>query len=159
MSKLSKAYFQGAGEANEPSPKKKKYKGEPINQDLTKARGVFFKNYDLYDTGGPSPGTGLYQHMSEYESVSDFRRKKRKENISKRRKAFFEALLLTTASDKNNLTDATEDTITSIPWNPGVGSPVGLLDNMYPGEDLEDKPVSNLYYGRLETHPADDKKK
>lgn len=159
MSKFIEAYFQGAGEENEPTPKKKKYKDKPIDQDQTKGRGVFFKNYDLYDTGDPSPGTGLYQHMDEYDSVADFRNKKRKENIRKRRQALFEALLVTTASDKNNLTDATEDTITPIPWNPEVGSPVGLLDNMYPGEDMEDKPVSNLYYGRLETHTADDKKK
>ncbi len=139
--------------------RKDNFKSEPLNQDDTKARGVFFQNYDLYDTGGPGPGTGLYQHMDEYDSVADFRAKKRKEKMRKRRKAMFEALLVSVASDQNNLEDPTEDTTTPMPYNPAEVSNVGLLDNIYPGPDMEDKPVTNLYYGRLETHEADDKKK
>lgn len=162
---------------------KQKYKPEPINHDDTKARGVFFRNYDLYDTGGPGPGTGLYQHMDEYESVADFRKKKKKENERKKRMALFESFMSTTtkpqtirsekiakilnmvdifvksASDCNCLDFAHEEHDTQLPFNPAVPAPLGLIDSMYPEEDLEGKPVTNLYYGRLETHEADDKKK
>lgn len=136
--------------------KKKKYKKEPLNQDDTKAHGVFFQNYDLYETDGPGPGAGLYSKMDKYKSISDFRKKKRAESMRKRRKSMFEAILVT-AKDNNNLTDPTEETITPIPFNPAEPAPLGLIDNMYPKEDLEEKPVTNLYYGRLETHFTKDK--
>lgn len=188
-----KAYYQGGGGVNQPEPKKKKYKDEPIDQNLTKARGVFFQNYDLYDTGDPTPGTGLYQHMDEYDSVADFRKKKREEKIRKRRKAMFEAIMVSTASDKatskkdklqhlhkmlteftklisrvnskiedeNEVEDPTELTTTPIPWSsaaPG-GSQLGLLDGLYPKEDMDGNPPSDLYYGRIESHPVMAQKK
>lgn len=164
MNQYKFSYFQGGGGENEPTPKKKKYKDEPVDQNLTKARGVFFQNYDLYDTGGPSPGTGLYQHMNEYDSVEDFRKKKRKEKMRKRRQALFEAIMVSTASnskDSNNLTDPTEDTVTPLVWNsaePG-GSQIGMLDGILPEESLIDTPRENLYYGTNDIRYVDDKKK
>lgn len=162
-------------------------------QDLTKARGVFFQNYDLYDTGDPSPGTGFYQHMNEYKSVTDFRNKKRKEKIRKRRKAMFEAIMVSTASeefhskkdklqhihkmlteftkliskvnekleDDNEVEDPTEFTTTPIPWSPAApgGTQLGLMDGLYPKEDMDGNPPSDLYYGRIESHPVMAQKK
>lgn len=153
MNKYS--YFQGA---SKDKPEEKKKKDEPINQDLTKARGVFFSNYDYAPQESDiGPGAGFYSKMNEYDSVADFRKKKRKDNIRRRRQAMFKAILTSTAkdnSDENHLTDPTEETTTPIPYEsaPPGGSPMGLLDGMYPGPDQEDKPISNLYYGRIETH-------
>ncbi len=78
------AYFQGAGGDNEPTPKKKKYKSEPALVMQPRFKEPLYRNYDLYETEGVEgpakhgPGTGLYQHMDEYDSVSDFREKKKK---------------------------------------------------------------------------------
>lgn len=165
----------------------KKKKEHDKLQDLTKARGVLFQNYDLYDTGGPGPG--LYQHMNEYDSVADFRKKKRKEKIRKRRKAMFEALMVSTASDssgsskreklnqlhkmltefgkliakvntkiedENEVMDPVDQVANPIPWGsaPPGGSQIGLMDGLYPKEDMDGNPPSDLYYGRIETHPV-----
>ncbi len=140
--------------------------------DDTLARGVLYQNYDLYDTGGPGPGKGLYQNMSEYKSVDDFRKKKRKEKKRKLRKAMFESILMSKASDGkedkneklykmiddyNNLADPNNEDLEPIALNscePG-GSPIGMLDGIYPEEDLEMTPRGNPYYGQNETHSVD----
>lgn len=114
----------------------------------------FQKNFDY--------GSGFYSNMDKYKSLADFRKKKRKKKMKKRR-AFFFSFLSKLAEHKekkdiNNLTDPTEETTTSIPFNPAEPNTIGLLDDIYPKSDLEDKPVSNLYYGRLETHLSDDGK-
>lgn len=114
----------------------------------------FQKNFDY--------GSGFYSNMDKYKSLADFRKKKRKKKMKKRR-AFFISLIHKLAENKekgdiNNLTDPTEETTTPIPFNPAEPNTIGLLDDIYPKSDLEDKPVSNLYYGRLETHFVDDKK-
>lgn len=120
---------------------------------------VFYQNYDTYETGPgkQGPGAGLYQNMDKYKSVTDFRSKKRKKKIRKRRAEFLQ-ILLKLAGDKNNLTDPTEDTVTPMPFSPAEPAPLGMLDGIYPKEDLEGKPVTNLYYGRLDGMPADDNK-
>lgn len=149
---------------------------------------VLYKNYDLYDTGDPSPGTGFYQHMDEYDSVADFRKKKRKEKSRKRRKAMFEAIMVSTASkkdklqhlhkmlteftkliskvnskieDENEVEDPTESTTTPIPWSPAApgGTQLGMMDGLYPKEDMDGNPPSDLYYGRIESHPVMAQKK
>jgi len=78
-----------------------------------------------------------------------------RKNRRKRRLAMLQLLLQ--ASDTNYLVDPTEE-IFNIPYNPAEISPMGILDGMYPQEDLEDKPAGNLYYGVSDTHwfPADD---
>lgn len=42
------------------------------------SRGVFYRNYDLYDTGGEGPGSGLYSNLDKYKSISEFRKAKEK---------------------------------------------------------------------------------
>lgn len=117
---------------------------------------VFFKNYDLYDTGGSSPGTGLYQNMQKYKSITDFRKKKRKKNIKKRQAQLIKMFEVLAKKDINNLTDPYEGIVTPIPFAPAEPAQIGMLDGIYPKSDLEDKPISNMYYGILETHLADD---
>ncbi len=158
-----KAYFQGASGKE---AEKKKKKDKPYDPTDTMARGVLFKNYDLYEVEPTDlgPGTGFYQNMDKYKSVDDFRKakKKRKERLIEKRKAFFKCIELTASKkteDDNDLVDPTELTTTSIPFSPAEVSPIGMYDGIYPKEDLEGKPVTNLYYGRVETHYADDKKK
>lgn len=155
------AYFQG-GSGKKPEAKRPKDKA--LDPEDTMTRGVFYKNYDLYEVEPTDlgPGAGFYQNMDKYKSVSDFRdqKKKRNERKSKLRKAIFKSIeLQASKKDVNNLTDPFEGQITSIPFAPAEPAPLGLYDGMYPKEDLEDKPATNLYYGRLETHLADDKKK
>jgi hypothetical protein len=115
---------------------------------------IFMKNIDY--------PKGFYQNMDKYKSVSDFIKKKRKSNIRRRRKAFLEIITKVAEnkdnSDKNDLTDPTEETVSPIPFSPAEPGIIGLLDNIYPREDEEDKPVTNLYYGRLETHNYTDDK-
>jgi len=158
---IRKCYFQSGNHENDPTPGKPKYKKDPGNdQNLTKARGVLFRNYDTYKLPGPDvgPGTGLYQHMDDYKSVSDFRKKKRAEKIRGRRKMLF-AILAKTAVDKNHINDPLEDQVTEMPWNPSEPlGPLGLNDGIIPQEDLENKPVTNLYYGVLDNHYVKEKK-
>lgn len=156
------SYFQGA---TDKEPEMKRKKDKPLNQEDTVARGVLYKNYDLYEVEPKDlgPGAGFYQNMDKYKSVSDFRdqKKKRNERKTKIRKALFKSIELQASKkeDNNNLVDPTEGQVTPIPFAPAETTQIGLYDGMYPPEDLEDKPVTNLYYGRLETHMADDKKK
>ncbi len=155
------AYFQGAtGDA----PEKKRPKDKPYDPEDTMARGVLYKNYDLYavEPTDLGPGTGFHQNMDKYKSVADFREAKRKRNEhkAKTRKALFKCIeLQASKKDMNNLVDPTEGQVTPMPFSPAEPAPLGLYDGIYPQEDLENKPVTNLYYGRLETHLADDKKK
>ena len=88
-----------------------------IEKNHPQSRGIFFKNYDLYETegvDGPAkmgPGSGFYQNMNKYKSVSDFLKQKRKK-INKRKKAFL--MLAKKAFDQNNLDFSTDFTTTPI---------------------------------------------
>lgn len=114
---------------------------------------VFFRNYDYVDTGGDSPGTGLYS--GKYKSVMEFRQKKRNKNMKKRERAIKD-LVRNASDDQNELTDHYEMTTTPIPWNPPEIAPFGLFDGIYPQEDLEDKPIwGPMFYGILESQPLD----
>jgi hypothetical protein len=117
---------------------------------------VFFRNYDLYDTpekGGP--GTGLYS--GKYKSVEEFRNRKKKQKKKQKKRAFLLKMLLKLANkDINKITDPTNDTTTPIPYPPAEVSPIGMLDGIYPKSDLEGNQTSNLYYGIMETHMAED---
>jgi hypothetical protein len=117
---------------------------------------LLFRNYDLYDAPGvEGPGTGLYS--GKYKSVTEFRNRKKKQKKKQEKRAIlFKLLLKLAGKDKNNITDPTNDTTTPIPYAPAEPAPIGMLDGMYPKSDLEDNPISNLYYGIMETHMTDD---
>lgn len=109
---------------------------------------VFYKNYDLYETEGvdgpakQGPGTGFYQNMHKYKSVSDFIKKKRKRNSRKRKLA-----LLSIACDINHIDFPTDNINSTIPGfqNP---SQVGIVNNINPELTDEDgHTVNKLYYG------------
>jgi hypothetical protein len=79
-----KAYFQGGGGVNEPTPKEKKYKSDPALVMQPRFKEPLFRNYDLYETPGEhTPGAGFYQNMDKYKSVKDFIEHKRKRNQHK----------------------------------------------------------------------------
>lgn len=80
MSQNKKAYFQGGGGVNEPTPKKKKYKSDPALVVQPRFKEPFYRNYDLYDVPGfehIGPGAG-WHHMDKYDSIQDFLKDKRK---------------------------------------------------------------------------------
>ena len=177
------AYFQGGGDVNEPTPKKKKYRSEPALVNQPRFEELLYRNYDLYETegvNGPAkhgPGTGFYQNMEKYKSVSDFIKKKRKRNKGKyvaedsyiqddgsvtktkdkkkkkraRRCALFLGLTKQ-ACDENNI-DFPSDSLNSTPmaWSPDVGDAAqigGYLDKYLPEDDFEGKPPTTLDFGR-----------
>src|SRR5665213_4490537 len=114
---------------------------------------VFYKNYDLYDTEGAAgkakqgPGTGLYgPEMDKYKSVQEFREKnkKRKKRIKKRQAQIIQMFLALAEDDKNNLTDPYESQgITPMPYAPAEPAPIGILDGIYPHEDMEGYPTGS----------------
>lgn len=119
---------------------------------------IFYRNYDPYKVKG-GPGQGIYgPDMDKYKSVSDFRKKKkRKKGIKKRRAMLIQMFLSLAENDNNNLTDIYEEQgITPIPYAPAEPAPIGLNGGIIPPSDLEDKPVSNLGFGVLENHMAND---
>jgi hypothetical protein len=83
MSQDKKAYFQGGGGVNEPTPKKKKYKSDEAIVNQPRFKEPLYRNYDLYDTegvDGPAkhgPGAG-WNSMQDYKSVGDFLKDRRK---------------------------------------------------------------------------------
>jgi hypothetical protein len=81
-----KAYYQGGGGVNEPTPGKPKYKADKAITVQPRFVEPFYRNYDLYDVegvDGPAkhgPGSG-WNHMNDFNSVKeflDFRRQKLK---------------------------------------------------------------------------------
>lgn len=77
MSQNKKAYFQGGGGVNEPTPGKKKYVSDTAIVVQPRFEEPFYRNYDLYDVEGVSgpakygPGSG-WHHMHEFKSIKDF---------------------------------------------------------------------------------------
>jgi hypothetical protein len=69
-----KAYFQGDGGPNEPTPGKKKYKSDPAIVVQPRFEEPFYRNYDLYTIPGMEhvgPGTG-WHGLQNYKSVKEF---------------------------------------------------------------------------------------
>lgn len=83
VSQNKKAYFQGGGGENEPTPGKKKYKSDKAIVVQPRFEEPFYRNYDAYDTegvNGPAkhgPGSG-WHHMHEYKSIKEFLEHSRK---------------------------------------------------------------------------------
>jgi tRNA nucleotidyltransferase/poly(A) polymerase len=72
-----KAYFQGGGGVNEPTPGHPKYKADKAIVVQPRFEEPFYHNYDLYNTegvDGPAklgPGAG-WNHMNEYKSIKEY---------------------------------------------------------------------------------------
>ena len=78
MSADKKAYFQGGGGVNQPTPKKKKYKSDPAIVVQPRFKEPFYRNYDLYNTPSEhGPGAGWHD-MTKYKSIQEFLKAKRK---------------------------------------------------------------------------------
>lgn len=74
MSQNKKAYFQGGGGVNEPTPGKKKYKSDPAILAQPRFKEPFYRNYDLYTIPGMEeigPDTG-WHGLQNYKSVQEF---------------------------------------------------------------------------------------
>ena len=181
---LKRAYFQGGGGVNEPSPGKKKYKSDKAIVVQPRFKEPFYRNYDLYETEGVDgsakhgPGSGLYQNMSKYKSVSEYLENKRKQNKDKYKsddswildngsltkqninaKARMKILnkIITLANnnlDNNNIDFPIDDFIGSgaILGDSGTLSDSvfigGQLDEYLPNPDFEGKNVTELNFGR-----------
>lgn len=73
-----RAYFQGGGGVNEPTPGKKKYKSDKAIVVQPRFEEPLYRNYDLYDVPGKhGPGSGWHS-MQNYKSVSEFLKARRK---------------------------------------------------------------------------------
>lgn len=78
MSQSKKAYFQGGGGVNEPTPKKNKYKSDPALVVQPRFEEPLYRNYDTYNVPGKhGPGAGWHD-MEKYKSIADFLKDKRK---------------------------------------------------------------------------------
>lgn len=80
MAVNKKAYFQGGGGVNEPTPGQKKYKSDPAIVVQPRFKEPFYRNYDLYTIPGMEnvgPGTG-WHGLQNYKSVQDFLKDRRK---------------------------------------------------------------------------------
>ena len=78
MSVNKKAYFQGGGGVNEPTPGEKKYKSDPALVIQPRFEEPLYYNYDLYNVPGQyGPGAGWHD-MQKYKSVQEFLEAKRK---------------------------------------------------------------------------------
>lgn len=162
MSQNKKSYFQGT---EEPTPKKTKYKPEPAPKAQPRFKEPLFKNYDLYETegvNGPAkhgPGTGFYQHMNEYKSVSDFLSKRRKKNKNKykadntKKSRMDRRLALLKVAIDFPVDDQVHETI-PFSGDDGAGSVAesnqigGYLDKYLPENDFEGKSPDQLDFGR-----------
>ena len=123
-----------------------------------KARGVIFKNYDLYDVGNSGPGAGFYQNMDKYKSISDFLKKKRKKSI--KRKLSLAKLIyndvkylnsvidiyLKASVDDNYIDFTTDDSVTILPFDE-TNQVGGIADIQQTGPaDENNRTVDNLSY-------------
>lgn len=167
-----KAYFQGGGGVNEPTPKKKKYKSDPAIVVQPRFEEPFYRNYDLYDTPGKhSPGAGWHS-MEKYKSISEFLKAKRKK-MKDKYKADDAWIEDSGKITKNNPMKARAALLSKIikmgidfPIDEQIDSTIdhdGDLSNHsmeigmgmpLPTYDSEDRPPSDLDYGHQETESS-----
>lgn len=163
-----KAYFQGGGGVNEPTPKKKKYKSDTAIVVQPRFEEPLYRNYDLYDTPGKhSPGAGWHS-MQKYKSVEEFLKAKRKE-LKDKYKADDSWIEDSGKITKNNPMKARAELLSKIikigidfPIDDQIESTIdhdGDLSNHslemgmampLPLNDSEGKPPSELDFGHLE---------
>lgn len=151
-----KSYFQGTVD-----PKKKpKYK--PISRDLDQPRGIFFKNYDLYDNDS-GPGSGLYQYLKDYKSVKEF--------LEKSRKKVKDAFYFKKTKSRIDLLNKIIKNAIDFPIDEQINSPIlseegtysssiplgGILDEYLPNNDFEGKDPTQLNFSRDYTDIDEDK--
>lgn len=151
----SLAYYQGT---EEPTPGKKQYKSDKAIVVQPRFKEPFYKNYDLYETGGEhSPGAG-WHHIMKYKSIKEYLDAKRKNKykaddswiedngaVSKKaRNLFFLNILI-----KNGIDFPIDDQITSMPIKE-VNQIGGYLDKYLPENDSENKSPDKLNFGILE---------
>jgi hypothetical protein len=169
MQHNKKAYFQGGGGVNEPTPKKKKYKSEKALLIQPRFEEPLYRNYDVYDVGGEhTPGTGAY-HMDKHKSVKEFLKNKKTKDKYKAQDSWIEDTksnrqerinkMKTRASllshfIKTAIDFPIDDNIQSSPIlgdegayidSAGIG---GYLDEYLPLNDFEDKTPAQLDFGR-----------
>lgn len=166
MNSNKKAYFQGAGGVNQPTPKKKKYKSDKAIVVQPRFVEPFYKNYDIYDVESDTqqgPGTGAY-NTNKNKSIKEFINKSRKKiknkyepkdswikDRSKKRKVrakFFSNII------KQAIDYPTDETIKLSPileqldtYNNSVGIG-GHLDEYLPLHDFENKSPNKLNFSR-----------
>jgi len=173
-----RAYFQGGGGVNEPTPKKKKYKSDKAIVVQPRFEEPFYRNYDLYDVPGKhGPGSG-WHGMQNYKSISEFLKAKRQKlkdkykaddswieddgkitkNPNIKARVYLLSKLLKVAIDFPNdeyidpglaLGDSDNMFLTLNPAG-------GYLDKYLPLDDFEGKPPTTLNFGRdyVENHNA-----
>lgn len=177
MLKNKKAYFQGGGKSNEPTPKKKKYKSEEAIVAQPRLQEPFYQNYDLYDISGKhGPGSGAYR-MDKHKTIQEYLINKRKklkdkykakdswiskdfDNHKDRVKRIKIRTSLFSQIIKNAIDFPIDDQIKSGPIdNKGAYDGAdgiyestvkldGLLDEYLPHNDFEGKSVDKLNFGR-----------
>lgn len=185
MSQNKKAYFQGGGGVNEPTPKKKKYKSDPAIVVQPRFEEPLYRNYDLYETegvNGPAkhgPGVGWHD-MHKYKSIADFLKDKRKKlkdkykaddswvedngSITKKdpskikvRARIFSKLIKNAIEFP--LDDYTDPTLGDSESDNLVGksNPLGgYLDKYLPKNDFEGKMPTDLTFGHKDPNESDD---
>lgn len=171
-----KAYFQGGGDVNEPTPGKKKYPSDPAILVQPRFKEPFYHNYDLYETEGVDgasklgPGAG-WHHMHNYKSIQEFRDAKHKhfenkykandfwiEDNETNRKQRIQKMRIRAKLINKIIKNAIDFAIDDQVRNPiGWGSestvadaaPIGgNFDFAYPSTDFEDKKPEELEFGR-----------
>lgn len=115
---------------------------------------ILYKNYDLYDIGQKRPPVSFYNEMYKFKSVEEFLKKqKRKKNKNKKKKIERRkrAFLIIASMDNNHIDFPLDDQTTPIlePTESLQGAnAIGVVDPYTPGNDFDDKNISNLNYGR-----------
>ncbi len=171
MKSVKRAYFQGGGGVNEPTPKKTKYKAEKRIVDQPRFKEPLYTNYDLYDVPGEhGPGAGWHD-MHKYKSISEFLKAKRKKlkdkykaddsyvnsdgKITKGYQLLNQRIKLAIDFPADQYIDPSVTIGTGSIME--ILNPAGVKDQFLPYNDFEDKPVSNLDYGRNEVERPEGK--
>ncbi len=171
-----KAYFQGGGGVNEPTPGQKKYKSDKAIVVQPRFKEPFYRNYDSYDISPTNqssklgPGAGWHE-LQNYKSVSDFLKDKRKrlkdkykaddkwiedekssERATKRRQKIKARACLLFKLNKYAIDFPIDDMVTPILGDEGTYSDIvpigGTLDEYLPLNDFEGKSPDKLDFGR-----------